>query len=437
MAKLPPDKIERAGELRRQGMSYRETAAELGCSASTIGSYWPDSRIKGEDAAEGYAEPVLPAPKVVESGDQRTVEVASPERIVTLEDAVAFAEVDTTTWRVKSWECTSWEVAMKMRVKDGPDRAEKHQLWRISLKLERLFPKYIQDGLEAVYKRFEDAARGFVFDRPHVAARAGGSLMEINIPDVHMGKLCWKPESGDNYDLRIAESAYDRAVAELQARASGFDVEEAVFLIGSDFFHIDTLAATTTGGTHVDVDGRYAKMVEVGVMAVIRAIDRLADACRLVRVVWVPGNHDRLSSYHLAREVAAWFRNDDRVRVDCGPAARKYVRYGCNLIGYTHGDRIKHVKLPLIMATERPRDWAESTCREWHCGHLHTSRSLETAACDEHAGVKIRVVSSLSGTDAWHFENGFVGNARSAEAFIYDKACGLVANFHAVSSRPD
>lgn len=432
MAKLPPEKIKEGAELRRQGLSYRETADRLGCAASTVGYYWPDSWLNGEDGEDG-GEPEIPAPRISEEGDRRTVEMASPKRIVTLEDAVAFAEVDLTQWRVKSWECTSWEVAMKMRVKDGPDRAERHHLWRVSLKLERLLPKCVADALDAVYKRFEDAGRTLRFDRTHVVSRRGGAMMEINVPDVHMGKLCWKPESGDNYDMKIAEAVYDHAVAELQGRASSFDVDEAVFLLGSDFFHIDTLESSTTAGTRVDSDGRYAKMVEAGVAAVIRAIDRLAESCRLVRVIWVPGNHDRLSSYHLAREIAAFFRNDPRVQVDCGPGVRKYVRYGCNLIGYTHGDRIKHANLPLIMATERKDDWAATTHREWHVGHLHTSRSLVTTDCDEHKGVKVRVVSSLSGTDAWHFENGFVGNRKAAEAFVYDHSCGLVANFYSTS----
>lgn len=430
MAKLTPEQIERGAELRRSGMSYRETADRIGCSASTVGYYWPDGWMD-----DPVPDPEVPAPRIAESGDQRTVELGSTKRIVTLDDAVAFAEVDLSEWRVKSWECTSWEVAMKMRFgKDTPDRSEKHQLWRISLKLERLIQRHIKDGLDALYRRFEDAARGIRFDRPPVTLDPNvGTLLEINIPDLHMGKLCWAPETGQDYDTKIAEHVYDNAVAELQARASGFHVDEVVFLIGSDFFHVDNLESTTTSGTRVDTDGRYAKMFAAGVMAVIRAIDRLADSCRKVHVVWVPGNHDRLSSYHMAREVAAWFKNDVRVTVDHGPATRKYVRYGRCLIGYTHGDKIKPQNLPLVMATERPVDWAETTCREWHTGHLHTSKSFETMRCDEHAGVKVRTVPSLCGTDAWHSEKGYIGNSRSAEAFVYDKTYGLIANFHTVA----
>lgn len=428
MTRLTAEQVETIRRVREAGGSYREAARRAGCAASTIGAYFPDSRIEVDDPASE------PGPNVVvrEAGDSRTVEYASPHRIKTLEDAVAFAEVDLATWRVKSWECTSWEVVMKIKAKDASDRAERHGLWRVSLKLERLFPKHLMDGLDLVWKRFE--SKTLRFDRPYVPARrSGGSMIEINIPDLHLGKLCWRPETGHDYDVRIAEAVYEDAAAELQQRAKGFDVDQAVFLIGSDFFHVDTLANTTTAGTHVDTDGRYAKMIEVGEMAVIRAVDRLADACRNVKVIWVPGNHDRLSSYHLARTIAAWFRNDDRVEVDYGPAVRKYFRYGVNLLGYTHGDKIKREKLPLIMATERKEDWAATTCREWHVGHAHTSKSFETMACDEYAGVRVKVVPSLCGTDAWHSENGFIGNTRAAEAFVYERDHGLVANFTAVA----
>lgn len=429
MARLTPEQVEIIQRVRESGGSYREAARQAGCAASTVGAYFPDSLV---DVDEDASAPDGEGSKVRESGDARTVELVSPTRIVTLEDAVAFAEVDLTTWRVKSWECTSWEVAMKMRGAvdasgaRAADRVERRTLWRVSLKLERLAPKFILDGLDAIFQRMETKA--VRIDRPRIAPRRDrGSMMEVNIPDLHLGKLCWEPETGNNYDLRIAEDAYDAAVVDLLHHAKGFDVDRVVFLLGSDFFHFDTPRGTTTGGTILDVDGRMAKMFEAGFQGAVRAIDRAAEVCGRVDVVYVPGNHDGTLSYCLSRAVAAQFHRDDRIHVDYGPAVRKYVRHGVNLIGYTHGQSIKRDKLPLIMATERKADWAQTRCREWHLGHLHTSK------CDEFAGVKVRVVSSLSGTDAWHFENGFIGNTRAAEAFVYDKEHGFVANFAATA----
>lgn len=45
-------------------------------------------------------------------------------------------------------------------------------------------------------------------------------------------------------------------------------------------------------------------------------------------------------------------------------------------------------------------------------------------------GVTIRLLRSLSATDAWHFDKGFVGTPRGAEAFLWDAEDGLAAQFH-------
>lgn len=416
MARLTPEQVETMRAVRESGGSYREAAKQAGCGASTVASYFPDSHVDQGDSATGGLD------RVSESDGVRTIEKGSDKRIRTLEDAIAFAGVDTSVWRVKSWSCTSWEVGMKMREGKEADRFERHGLWRVALKLERIWPQVLTDATDALFERLRSIAPRR-FDRPRLPSRRGGSLLEINIPDLHMGKLCWAPETGVDYDMRIAEQVYDEAVRDLLDRARGFDVEEAVFLIGSDFFHVDTLGHTTTAGTVVDVDGRHAKMIEIGEASAIHAVNRVADACRKVRVIWVPGNHDRLASFHLARTLAAWFRHDDRVTVDAGPMTRKYLRYGVNLIGYTHGDKIKLDKLAMLMASERSQDWAQTTWREWHVGHFHGFRMQESF------GVRTRVVPSLCGTDAWHAENGYVGNSRAAEAFVYDKDDGFVANF--------
>jgi hypothetical protein len=415
-------------------MACRPAGELAGCAASTALAYfhWLE---RNELIDEAPAAPARTKFKVVESSDGQTIEGISPTRIRTLEDAIAFAEVDTKVWRVKTWECTSWEVVMKMKGgKDQPDQAERHGLWRVSLKLERLAPKFILDGLDAIFDRMKDAAKGYHFDLPHVAPReTGGTMMEINIPDLHLGKLCWAPETGGDYDLKIAEEVYDQTVVDLLKHAKTYDPEQIVFLLGSDFFHYDTPAGTTTAGTPLDRDGRLAKMFEIGFQMQNRSIRRALAAARRVKAVLMPGNHDAVSSFCLARAVAAQFHMDDRVSVDYGPCVRKYVQYGVNLIGLAHGNGVKRADLPLIMATERPKEWAATTCREWHLGHLHTSKAFETKTVDEHKGVIVRIISSLSGTDAWHYENGYVGNRRAGEAFVYEKDRGFVANLVAAA----
>jgi transposase-like protein len=430
---LTPEQVDIVRRVWEAGGSYREAARRAGCGASTIGAYFPRwRRDKGGDAApEPIPDPVVDS-EITESGDSRTVVKKSRREIRTLEDAVAFAEVDESVWRVKSWGCTAWEQGIKKQAFDAegkrlPDEFERNTLWRVSLKLERVVSKPLADASELFFERLAQKAPRWSRPNPVPRKTTSGVLAEINIPDLHLGKLCWAPEVGENYDLKIAERVFTEAVEDLWSRVERYDVEEVVFLMGSDHFHVDAVRNTTTAGTQLELDGRYPKMVGVGMDCNARAIELFAARCPRVRAVLVPGNHDWHTAYHLARTIAAYFRHNERVTVDCDLKSRKYVRYGVNLLGYTHGDKIKREKLPLIMAQERAKDWSETTWREFKTGHFHGFKS------DEFAGVRVRGIPSLCATDAWHSENGYIGNVRAAEAFIYDREHGFVANYNTIA----
>jgi len=203
-------------------------------------------------------------------------------------------------------------------------------------------------------------------------------------------------------------------------------VERWLFPIGNDFFHMDNRKNMTTGGTPQDVDGRYEKIIEAGEMAVIWAVERMAQTAP-VSVIHVPGNHDRTASWHLARTVEMWFRNNSRVSVDRGANPRKYFRWEKTLLGLTHGNEEKKQSLPSIMSVERPQEWAETTCREWLCGHEHRARQWQTQPVDTHEQTTVRALRSLAGTDAWHHSKGYL-STKAAEVYFYGKTRGYAGH---------
>jgi hypothetical protein len=417
MRKVSPEQVEEIAKLRDLGVSIRKSSKLLGIPVSTVAEYWLAIKKKESPKGEG---PITRK----ESGDDCTLEFAIRKRVVTLEDAIAYAQVDLAIWYVDRFDVVDWE----MGYKNAENVAESLPLHRVKMYLKRVLPKSLLQATEAIFKRLEEKAP-VVFDRPICRPKPKSVMMEINIADAHMAKLCWGPETGTNYDLRLAEEAYENAVEDLCGLTSQFDVGQIVMPIGNDFFHVDTMAGTTTSGTPVDSDGRYAKMIEVGEMAVIRAIERLAKDRAPVHVIWVPGNHDHLASFHLCRTIAAWFRNDKHVTVDHTPIVRKYHVFGTTLNGYTHGNDVPARNLPIIMATERPHDWAATTCREWKLGHFHTSKKFETIPVESHNGVACRFLPSIGGTDSWHFAKGFIGNRRAAETYLYGYESGYIGHF--------
>lgn len=369
--------------------------------------------------------------KHTESENVATVEYVVGRRIRTLEDAIAYAEVDTTVWRVKRWSCTAWEVGMKLRTFDdrGKVRGETpvvNGLWRISIELERVLPKLLLDATEAIFERMKGHAPSYPTLKPRQQP-ARPHLLEIDLWDCHFGKLAWEPEVGQNYDLKIADRIFRNAVDDLLDLSAGFEIDRVCLPIGNDFFHIDNRNGTTTAGTPQDVDGRYAKIYETGFAAVVWAVERLM-AVANVDVLWIPGNHDTTISYHLAHGLKTWFRNTEAVQVDCSPKHRKYLRYGTCLLGYTHGDKEKVQGLPTLMATEDREAWGETTCHEWRIGHTHKSKQITTVPVDTHDGVVIRTMRSLSAIDAWHYSKGY-GGPRSAEAYLLSREHGYVGHF--------
>jgi len=242
-------------------------------------------------------------------------------------------------------------------------------------------------------------------------------MLEIPIVDLHMGKLAWKPEAGENYDYKIAEKRFAGVVDDIIERIKDRQFEKILYPIGQDFFHFDTINTTTTAGTPLDSDLRWQKLFLRGVDMLIKSIDLFATLAP-VEVLLVPGNHDKMTAFYAICFIQAWYKDVKHINVIVDPKTRKYFEFGKCLIGYTHGDK-EGKRIFGNMQIEVPGAWGRTKYREWHTGHLHSEHVKE-----EH-GVIVRRLSSVTGTDAWHFESGFVGAIAKHQSFIWDKNKGL------------
>lgn len=250
----------------------------------------------------------------------------------------------------------------------------------------------------------------------------GERLLEISIFDPHLGKLAWAPESGENYDIKIAKSRFTEATAYFMDLAKSLQVTKILFVLGNDLFHTDGITNSTTAGTPQDWDVRWQKAFTEVRKLMIGCIDNLRTVAP-VDVVIVPGNHDRAQCYYLGEALECWYHNCNEVIVDNSPRLRKYYKFGTNLLGFTHGSEENQSDLPMIMATEEPMMFAESSHKEWHTGHLHKYLA------EEKFGVTRRILPSIAGTDAWHKSKGYVGNIKSAQAYLYSANEGFLAYF--------
>jgi hypothetical protein len=257
---------------------------------------------------------------------------------------------------------------------------------------------------------------------------AGDLLCEISPFDPHFGKLGWREEVGDDYDLRIANARFLDTVQYHIVRAQRERANRILFPLGNDLLHIDNLLQSTTAGTLQDTDSRYRKIFKVVVQTASMLAQQMADVAPTTIVV-VPGNHCTLGSFHVGEVLSALFEGHPRITVDNGAMLRKYVQHGRVLLGFTHGNQEKHADLPLIMAQEQPKRWAETTHREWHTGHFHKSKETRFTAGDSLKGVRVRILPSLSAADAWHFNQGYIGEMKACESYLWSASDGYVGHF--------
>ena len=256
----------------------------------------------------------------------------------------------------------------------------------------------------------------------------GGLLHLLSPADLHIGRLAWEPETGEAFDSKIAEERLHAVVDNLLAHAAKYPVARHLFIVGNDLLQVDNLMSTTTAGTFQDTDSRYRKMFRLAVKLMRETTERLAQTAP-VSVLVVPGNHDQLASFHVGEVLGAIYDGHRNVSVSPALRARLYYRHGTTLLGFCHGNDEKHPDLPLIMATENPEDWGQTTYREFLVGHLHTKRERVFNAGDSHNGVRVIILPSLTGTDNWHAKKGYIGEPKASESRLYSDSEGLIATF--------
>jgi hypothetical protein len=259
--------------------------------------------------------------------------------------------------------------------------------------------KQQEESLRLFAETLADSVKGLAPRTECPATTTAELLSVIPIGDPHFGLKVWHAEGGGNFDLDIAERLTQGAIDRLTDSAPRSHT--AILLNLGDHFHLDSQANTTTAGTPVDADGRWAKIQQVGLRAMIHCVNRLLERHQRVIVRINRGNHDKHSAYALSLMLSCYFHNEPRVEVDLSPAAVWYFQFGRVLLGSTHGDTIKGDKLVGVMAADRPVQWGETRHRYWLVGHVHHTDKKE------YPGGMVEYFRTLAVGDAWHHGQGY------------------------------
>ena len=251
----------------------------------------------------------------------------------------------------------------------------------------------------------------------------GRYLLELSLPDLHLGNMNYD----DTETLETTSKRFKDAINNFLQRTSYYKLDEILVTFGSDFFTINADLSQTKKGTPQDINTYYDNIYDVGLKTAIDTIYTLRQYARKVYVIGFPGNHDEQSSVWLMLCLKYMFKDTEGVFVDWEYNQRKYHRFGCTAIAYTHKLRRKLETLPLIMMQEMiNKNMLDSQVKyyEIHGGDTHVPNKQELPAESTQQKITQRVLSSLTDSSRWANDN-FGPKVIEAQAFVYDYDNGI------------
>jgi hypothetical protein len=342
------------------------------------------------------------------------------------EELIAEYKIDTRIWEIVEFNVSRYEVVHGTQaIGNSKDWSRDDDDWTVvplnSIKAKLKKRPGMEDALSELESVKLEIKR--ISPKPIAIKRTrkpSDNMLEMCLPDMHFGKVGWGDQTlYEDYDVSIAKSIFEGAVSSLVSRVEPYKFGEILFVVGNDVFHTDNSGNTTYAGTPLDGDTRYHRTFKIVREVMANTIESLRSIAP-VKVLVIPGNHDRMTSWHLGDSLECWFHKYKDVTIDNAPSSRKYHRWGNVLLLFAHGDKGKRTDYPTLMASERPIDWGQTLYREIHTGDKHQIK------VEEKFGIRVRILPSLGGTDTWSSENMFVGSLRQAEAFVWNKEKGLL-----------
>tara|TARA_R110000787_G_scaffold281343_1_gene392590 strand:- start:479 stop:1660 length:1182 start_codon:yes stop_codon:yes gene_type:complete len=349
------------------------------------------SIIKSQELLEGSA---TESSYNLEKGEARMSAVSSSEP-KTPEEIIAILSIDTTKWKLSSY----WNKQMGDH-------------WRVSAMITRLKDNEV-DNVAELLKSFQPKKYNPVtrLKTPGKTKTAG----VLSLQDIHFGK-----EGNETIDKDFEETIKDL----VNRATNSHHIEKLYYVVGGDVINMDTWSGTTTAGTPLDNCMTATEAYMQAFDSLQWSINYLKQFCDELQVVYIPGNHDRLSSFHLAHGLSKCF-SDKNILWDVVYLERKVFVYEDNFFAFEHGD-VNTKNSLLVYSMEYPKDWGKTLHRTLYTGHYHHKKKIQYITEHENTGFMLKILPSLSRTDYYHYHNKFVGSRRSGVLSLHSPTKGEI-----------
>lgn len=282
-------------------------------------------------------------------------------------------------------------------------------------------------GMEQQLEALREAVEALKEDIPtqppipfdYASQRASEKLLNLHVlTDYHMGMLSWGEESGEDWDIKIAERMLIEWFAHSLLRAPKAKI--GVLANIGDLLHFDGMQAITpTSGNLLDSDTRYPKVVRVVIRSLVAVINMMLQKYEYVHLIMSDANHDMAGEVWLREMFSVFYANEDRISVDTNPSTYNCIEHGLTSIFFHHGHKKKVNNVDSVFAAKYREVFGRTKFSYCHMGHLHHIEVKESnlMIVEQHR--------TMAPNDAYSSSHGYL-TGRSAPIITYHKEFGEV-----------
>ena len=266
-------------------------------------------------------------PAIAESVDlekgQSTISGSFTYEPKSAEEIIKLLKIDTKVWKLSQY----WNKQMGDH-------------WRVSALITKIKENTKEDLLVNLLNNWKPKVYKTTTNKIHDSSKEDVCGI-ISLQDIHFGKQ--GNETIDKDFENTIKSLLNKGVA-------SHNIKVLYFVVGGDLINMDTFAGTTTSGTPLDNCMSATDAYMQAFDAMHWAIGYIKQYCEKLVVVYIPGNHDRLSSYHLVHALSKSIYNEGDIVWDIKYEERKVHVWHNNFNAFEHGDKSSKNN-PLIYAS--------------------------------------------------------------------------------------
>ena len=282
----------------------------------------------------------------------------------------------------------------------------------------------VSADLERQREMMREAVQAMAEEAPKARSVKAPKVTDANllncyiITDYHFGMLAWGEETGDDWDIEIAEQLFVDWFG--HAIKSAPKAGRAVLGNIGDLAHYDGLdSVTPTSGHVLDADTRFQRVVRTIIRVFRRVVEMLLKKYPEVHLIMAEGNHDIASSVWLRELFSAHYADEPRVTVELSPDPYYCVEHGKVSLFFHHGHKRKVSDIHQVFAGKFREVFGRTEYSYGHMGHLHHVDVKETPL------MIVEQHPTLAGKDSHASRGGYLSQ-RSAPVITYHKEYGEV-----------